>query len=175
MDACSTSCNCAGGAANPCVEERKSILDRQRACRPAQSALSEPQGCRDSPADWTDGALLGTWCGATGPQAPAEPVKVETGPNPAPESATAPAKQPPQEPTEFRDRDCPAWVHFPAPDWAVRRSWPMAHTWRWLRTISSPPEMAGVAIRGSAMSLRARISNLGPAFATKISPSSLER
>jgi len=121
------------------------------------------------------GALLGTWCGATGPQAPAEPVKVETGPNPAPESATAPAKQPPQEPTEFRDRDCPAWVHFPAPDWAVRRSWPMAHTWRWLRTISSPPEMAGVAIRGSAMSLRARISNLGPAFATKISPSSLER
>src|SRR5450759_58002 len=47
------------------------------------------------------GALLGTWCGATGPQEPAEPVEVDRGTNPVPESATAPAQQPPQGPAEF--------------------------------------------------------------------------
>lgn len=58
---------------------------------------------------------------------------------------------------------------------AARRGWPMAHTKCWLRIISIPPERAGVAMTGSAMSLRARSSNLGPAFTTTISPSSLER
>ena len=41
------------------------------------------------------GALLGARCGATGPQEPAEPVRVDR-PNPVPESATAPPEQPRQ-------------------------------------------------------------------------------
>src|ERR1035441_6980601 len=157
------------------VNQKLALLHRQRACRPARSALFRTTGCRDSPTDWTGGRTTRYLVRRHRPSEPAEPVKVDRhqsrpgiGYSARKTAATG----------TYRVSGigtATAWVHFPAPDWAVRRSWPMAHTWRWLRTMRRPPEMAGVAIRGSAMSLRARISNLGPALATTISPSSLER
>ena len=82
------------------VNQKFALLHRQRACRPARSALFRTTGCRDSPTDWTDGRTTRYLVRRHRPSEPAEPVKVDRT-NPVPESATAPAKQPPQGPTEF--------------------------------------------------------------------------
>jgi hypothetical protein len=78
------------------------------------------------------GALLGTWCGATGPQELAEPVRVDRhqsrpgiGYSARKTAATGTCRV-------SRIGTARRGFTFPARDRAVRRGWPMARTWRWL-------------------------------------------
>ena len=52
---------------------------------------------------------------------------------------------------------------------------PIAHKRCWVRTSSMPPEIAGLAIKGSPISFFCNNSKCGPALTTKTSPSSLGR
>jgi hypothetical protein len=80
------------GSSRRCISREPVGRHNQHYSEPQDVAIRRPIGRM--------AALLGTRCGAAGPQELAEPVRVDR-PNPARESATAPAKQPPQGSAEF--------------------------------------------------------------------------
>ena len=92
------------GSSRRCISREPVGRHNQHYSEPQDVAIRRPIGRM--------AALLGTQCGAAGPQEAAEPVKVDRT-TPARNRLQRPQNSPHRGFAKFPRRACPAWVHLP--------------------------------------------------------------